>query len=117
MATLMHNATLCDGTVVPIYVNMAHNSSKSIRVLEMAFEQEDTKANKDEGDRLTYSAASTELPEGWRFDTSRRKFTWTPGWNTSGEYAITFTVKDNGSPELSDSETITITVVSIWDDD
>ena len=37
-------------------------------------------------------------------------FTWAPGESQQGSYDVTFTVTDNGTPNLGDSETITVTV-------
>lgn len=39
-------------------------------------------------------------------------FSWTPNSTTSGEYTLEFTVTDDSEKTLSDSETITISVVS-----
>ena len=56
-------------------------------------------------DELTYEA--TDLPSGATFDAETQTFTWTPSWDASGTYDVTFTVDDGVD---SDSETITITV-------
>lgn len=37
-------------------------------------------------------------------------FSWTPTAGQTGDTPLTFTVTDNGTPPISDSETITITV-------
>ena len=37
-------------------------------------------------------------------------FTYSPQWADAGAHAVTFTVTDDGTPPLSDSETVTITV-------
>jgi len=65
-------------------------------------------ASNPDGDTLTYSAGN--LPIGAGFDTNQQKFSWTPGYGASGNYTVTFTVTDNGSPAQSDSEQVTITV-------
>src|SRR3989442_6925504 len=39
-------------------------------------------------------------------------FSWTPGYDQAGSYPVTFTATDNGSPVLSASEAITITVTN-----
>lgn len=63
----------------------------------------------DPANELTYSASG--LPDGASFDPDTGTFTWTPteeqGANT---YVVTFTVTDDGSPNLSDSKLVTITV-------
>ena len=57
---------------------------------------------------LTFSA--TGLPTGATFDPTTRTFTWTPTAGQVGDKTLTFTVQDEGTPQLSDSETITISV-------
>ncbi|MFC1735750.1 putative Ig domain-containing protein [Candidatus Hydrogenedentota bacterium] len=68
-----------------------------------------TATDPDAGDALTYSASN--LPPGSEFDETTQTFTWTPGFGDANSYQdVLFTVTDNGSPALDDSETITITV-------
>ncbi len=64
-----------------------------------------------EGDTLAFSAAS--LPTGAVFDTDTQTFTWTPGFDTAGNYPVLFSVTDNGTPPQSDSEEVTITVGNV----
>jgi hypothetical protein len=59
---------------------------------------------------LTYSA--TPLPNGAAFDANQGTFTWTPSTSDEGDYQITFSVTDGGSPQGSDQETVTISVVA-----
>ena len=54
---------------------------------------------------LTYSA--TPLPEGATFDVTNGLFMWSPQINQVGVHSLTFAASNN---QLSDSETITITV-------
>ncbi len=63
-----------------------------------------------DGDTLTYAA--TGLPTGATFTPATRTFSWTPTFAQSGSYPVTFTATDNGTPVLSDSEAITITVTN-----
>ncbi|WP_321430432.1 putative Ig domain-containing protein [uncultured Methanolobus sp.] len=65
-------------------------------------------ATDSDHDSLVYSA--TGIPDGADFDTSAHTFTWTPGYDDSGTYAVTFNVSDGN---LSDFETITISVGSV----
>ncbi|MEW5802681.1 MAG: CARDB domain-containing protein [bacterium] len=67
-----------------------------------------TASDPDVHDTLTYSA--TGVPSGASFDPGTRTFTWQPGYEDAGEYLITFTVTDDGEPQMSDSEEVTITV-------
>lgn len=60
-------------------------------------------------DFLTYS--TSELPAGATFNQLTGEFNWTPGEVGDSPYQVTFTVTDDGTPPLDDSETITITVV------
>jgi VCBS repeat-containing protein len=63
-------------------------------------------ATDPDGDALTYSASN--LPSGANFDAGSRTFSWTLGYDQAGTYAdVHFEVTDG---DLTDSETITITV-------
>ena len=54
------------------------------------------------------------LPEGATFDEMTGEFSWTPSESQGpGTYPITFTASDDGTPILTDSETIIITVTEI----
>ena len=57
MSMLMIEAVMENGARIPIYVNEARNSEKSIRPLQMVFQKETTETNKEEGDRLTKEIA------------------------------------------------------------
>ena len=58
---------------------------------------------------LTYSASG--LPTGAAFDAGTRTFTWTPTEAQGpGDYDVTFTVTDNGTPAQSGSEIVRIHV-------
>jgi hypothetical protein len=59
-----------------------------------------------DGDGYTFSAAG--LPEGASLNGA--DFSWTPSYDQSGNYDVTFTVTDDGAGALTDEETITITV-------
>jgi hypothetical protein len=65
-------------------------------------------ASDPDGDGLTFSASN--VPTGASFNPSTRVFSWTPAFGASGNYNVTFTVTDDGSPAASDSETVTISV-------
>ena len=64
-------------------------------------------ATDPDGDSLTYSASG--LPAGASF--SGTKFSWTPTYEQSGSYSVTFTVSDGHSGTAT--ETITITVGNV----
>lgn len=58
---------------------------------------------------LTFFAA--DLPAGAVFDPASRTFSWQPTRAQSGNYAVTFGVRDEGG--ATDTETVTITVVDV----
>jgi hypothetical protein len=65
-----------------------------------------------DGDTLSYTASN--LPTGAAFDAGSATFSWTPDYDQAGAHtAVVFTVTDSGLPNLSDSETITITVNNV----
>jgi hypothetical protein len=68
-------------------------------------------ASDPDGDGLTFSASN--VPTGASFNPSTRVFNWTPAFGDSGNYNVTFTVTDDGSPAESDSETVTISVGNV----
>jgi M6 family metalloprotease-like protein len=64
------------------------------------------------GTTLTYSAAP--LPQGAFLDGASGYFSWTPSFEQSGSYTVTFTVTDSDIPyRQSDSETVTIIVNNV----
>src|SRR5262249_40457399 len=65
----------------------------------------------DVGQTPTFTA--TGLPDGASFTQitlTSWQFNWTPVYTQQGSYAVTFKVSDNGSPLLSDTKTVMITV-------
>ncbi len=62
----------------------------------------------DAGQTLTFSA--TNLPTGATFNAQTRTFSWAPAFDQAGSYTVSFTVMDNGTPQLSDTKTVAITV-------
>jgi hypothetical protein len=68
-------------------------------------------ATDPDGDALSFKA--TDLPIGAAFTDNgdgTAQFTWTPDSELTGNFLVTFIVTDNGSPALSDSEEVTLTV-------
>ncbi len=61
-----------------------------------------------DGDTLTYSA--TNLPPGALFDAATGAFVWTPDFTQAGSYTVTLAASDDGTPSMSVSESIVITV-------
>jgi 3',5'-cyclic AMP phosphodiesterase CpdA len=65
----------------------------------------------DAGDTLTFTAS--DLPAGATFNEDTQEFSWTPGVGEAGEYPnVHFEVEDDGTPPESDSENITIAVIT-----
>ncbi|NBO65073.1 MAG: tandem-95 repeat protein, partial [Acidobacteria bacterium] len=69
-----------------------------------------TASDPDSGQTLTLTTGS--LPPGATFNPSNGQFAWTPTGTQTGSYTISFTATDNGSPVLSDTRTVTITVAN-----
>lgn len=65
----------------------------------------------EDGDALTFEAGN--LPAGASFDSLTRTFVWAPDFQQAGTYPVLFGVKDDGSPPLGDSESVTITVGNV----
>ena len=73
---------------------------------ELAFSLE---AADPDGDDYSFSAEN--LPEGAELNGA--DFSWTPDYDQAGNYDVTFIVTDDGEGELTDEETVTITVVNV----
>jgi Bacterial Ig domain/CARDB/Putative Ig domain len=90
----------------------------------------------DEGALLTFTSSATDddtppnaltfslvgAPAGAFMDGATGMFEWEPTFDQAGTYTFDVVVTDNGTPALSDSETITVTVsdarrVVFWDVD
>jgi len=68
-------------------------------------------ATDPDGDDLILSTQN--LPEGAVFDPETGIFTWTPAYDAAGEHEIVFKVTDTGNPQLSDSETVVVSVSNV----
>ena len=66
-------------------------------------------ASDPDGDSLTYSA--TNLPIGATLDPATGLFSWTPTAADVGTSTVTFIASDNGTPQMSASENVIITVL------
>ncbi|HMV87266.1 MAG TPA: Ig-like domain-containing protein [Blastocatellia bacterium] len=68
----------------------------------------------DTGQNLTITA--TGMPEGATFTLTSPtggQFRWVPSFTQSGTYTVTFKAEDNGSPKLSDTKEVRITVTDV----
>ena len=105
---------MVDSTTITIFVKnvnappvLASPGNKTINEnASLAF---DLTATDIDNNFLTYGM--TNAPQGAALAT--RSFTWTPSYDQSGTYQITFYVADNASPALQDSQTITVTVKNV----
>jgi hypothetical protein len=79
----------------------------------LAFTVAASDANDSPPNGVTLSAAG--LPIGASFDPATGAFSWTPGEEQQGAHQVVFTATDDGTPPLSVSETITITVNEVND--
>jgi hypothetical protein len=61
------------------------------------------------GDAVTYSMNGAPTGAGL----SDNQFNWTPTYTQSGSYSVKFFARDNGMPQMSDSQTISITVNNV----
>ncbi|MCP5059064.1 MAG: tandem-95 repeat protein [bacterium] len=113
--------TVSDGTgnameTVPITVFNANQAPVLAAVGNQAVDEGGTlslsvSATDPEGDALSLTAGN--LPTGASFvdgGNGTATFSWMPDFAQAGNNSVTFTVADNGSPPLSDSETIVISV-------
>lgn len=72
-----------------------------------------TATDPDAGQTLTYTLAGTE-PAGATLTGSPAQFSWTPAANQLGTTNVLVRVTDNGVPPLSDEQTVTINVQSVF---
>ncbi|MCP5058661.1 MAG: tandem-95 repeat protein [bacterium] len=68
-------------------------------------------ASDPDGDGLTISASSAPASSTFQDNgDGTASFSWTPAFGSTGNYAVSFSVVDNGSPPANDSESINIAV-------
>ena len=65
-----------------------------------------------DGDNIVYSATSFPVPDGALFDATQRVFIWTPNYNQTGTYNVTFYAKDDGLPNATGTTNVIISVDS-----
>ena len=113
--------SLSDSETITITVNQA-NAAPVLAVIDdktvdeeatLAFTVAASDPDDDPVNNLTLSVDA--LPAGAGFDAATGAFNWTPTESQQGSYEVTFTVTDDGTPNMSDSETITITVNEVND--
>jgi hypothetical protein len=115
-----HNVTftvtdglLSDSEIVPITIGNVNRPPVLAAIGDKTIDEGATStftvsATDADAGELSYSA--TGLPAGATFDTETKTFTWSPNFEQSGTYEVTFTVTDGTD---TDTETIVITVNNI----
>ena len=61
-----------------------------------------------EDNNFFFSADS--LPEGANFDVNSGLFSWTPTFDQAGEYAVLFSVSDDGEPSMTSVQEVTMSI-------
>ena len=69
-----------------------------------------TASDPDAGQTLVLSAINRPGGSSFTQTGNTAQFTWTPNAGQAGNYTVTFNVSDNGTPVLSDSRSVGITV-------
>ncbi len=64
-----------------------------------------------DGDNVAFRAEN--LPPGAEFNPDTQRFSWTPGFDDAGNYKVLFTVADDGTPNMENSEEVTITIGNV----
>ncbi len=102
------------------YVNININESNNPPVLDPIGSKSGTENElleftitgwDSDGDNVVFRAAN--LPAGAAFNRDSQKFSWTPGFDDAGNYKVLFTVTDDGTPNMEDSEEVTITIGNV----
>jgi sugar lactone lactonase YvrE len=109
--------TLAPPNVAPVLINPGDKTVNEGVALQFTVAASDSNT----GQTLTYSMTSNPaLPASAQLDGATGAFSWTPGFdlvpnqpNAKAEFNVTFTATDNGSPALSNSKTIKITVNNV----
>ena len=96
------NMTVNNVNRAPVLNTIGNKSVAEGELLEFSISGYDS-----DGDSLSYSVH--DLPVGATFNTITKEFSWTPDYDQSGVYYVTFVVSDGS---LEDNETITINVLN-----
>ena len=102
-SNIVHSPPVSVGNNPPVLASIGNKT-----IVEGATLSFDVTASDGDGDSLTYTVDS--LPSGAGFDPATGSFSWSPAFNQSGSYSVTFTVTDDSD---NDSETILITVMDV----
>ena len=89
----------------PVLGSIGDREVESNQTLEVTL----TASDLDSGDEMTFGV--DPLPSGAVFSSTSGVFRWTPSDDDEGDHSLTFSVVDDGDPQASDRETITVSVV------
>jgi hypothetical protein len=117
----------CDEDVIIVINNVNRtpvwsDAPRAVEVDEDQWLEFTVTASDPDGNELTLSASSDDLPDGWEFadnNDGSGEFAWKPGFDDSGEYSVLFTVSDADS-SVETTTVITVNHVNrppVWDDD
>ncbi len=106
----IHLNDLNDAPILQTIGDQTVDEETTLALSVIAIDADDNPAN-----TLTYSLDTTSLATGMTIDSTTGEFLWTPTEQQQGEHTVIITVTDNGTDNLTDSETITITVNEIND--
>ncbi len=90
----------------PVFDSIANQQVSELQLLTFI-----VSASDPDGNKLTYSA--TNLPTGATLDPTTGSFYWTPAYDQSGNYTVTFLATDDGSPSRSATLDVNITVGNV----
>ncbi|MBN2313515.1 MAG: choice-of-anchor D domain-containing protein [Sedimentisphaerales bacterium] len=108
--------SLNDSETITITVNEVNDAPVLTEIGDKVVDEESlltftvTASEPNDAPANVLTLSVTGLPSGAIFEASTGEFTWVPSEGQKGSYDVTFTVTDDGDPNLGDSETITITV-------
>ncbi|MFA5795537.1 MAG: putative Ig domain-containing protein, partial [Candidatus Brocadiia bacterium] len=97
------NITVDNVNRPPVFSTIANKLLKENETLTFTLAATDP-----DGDSMTYSVQG--LPQGASFDPATGTFTWTPGYNQSGNYQVTFIASDG---TLTSSKTVNISIDNV----
>lgn len=94
--------TVVNGNEAPVLATIGNKTIDEGQSLEFVVTATDSNA-----DDLTYSV--TSLPSGATFNSSERRFSWTPDYTQAGSFSVEFVVSDG---IFNDSEVVSMTVTN-----
>ena len=106
--------TVNDINVAPVLAAIGNQTVDELATLTFTASATDSDIP---ADTLTFSLDATSIAAGMTIDANTGDFSWTPTESQDGPHSVTVTVTDDGSGTLTDSETFTIAVNEINNND